>query len=64
MTLSRNLKAAEAQLDAMLATGLPLVASDLATLRDFLRHCRIEAAELEAAAPQPLILSHDGSASR
>ncbi len=52
--------AAEAQLEAMIATGLPLGAEDIARLRDFLRDCRIEAAELEAVAPRPLILSHGG----
>jgi hypothetical protein len=56
LTLSRNLMAAEAQLDAMIATGLPLGAEDIARLRD----CRIEAAELEATTPRPLILSHGG----
>jgi hypothetical protein len=60
LTLSRNLMAAETQLEAMIATGLPLGAEDIERLRDFLRNCRIEAAELEAAAPRPLILSHGG----
>jgi hypothetical protein len=60
LTLSRTLMAAEAQLEAILATGLPLDASDLARLRDFLRHCRFEAAELEAIAPSSLIPGHGG----
>jgi hypothetical protein len=63
-TLSRALMAAEAQLDAMAATGLPLGAADIALLRDFLRDCRIEAAELEAELPPPLILSNAGEAGR
>ncbi len=64
LTLSRNLMAAEAQLDAMIAAGLPLGAEDIARLRDFLRDCRAEAAELEATAPRPLILSHGGDPTR
>ncbi len=56
--------AAEAQLEAMIATGLPLGADDIARLRDFLRDCRVEAAELEAASPRPLILSHGNDPTR
>jgi hypothetical protein len=56
--------AAEAQLDAMAATGLPLGAPDIALLRDFLRDCRIEAAELEAELRPPLTLSHASEAGR
>jgi hypothetical protein len=54
--------AAEAQLEAMIATGLPLDMPDLTRLRDFLRNCRAEALELEEAASSPApTLSRNGA---
>jgi hypothetical protein len=53
MSLSKDLMAAEAQLDAITAVGLPMRQSDTALLCRFLRECAVEAMALEAVVSQP-----------
>ncbi len=62
--MSCDLMAAEAQLDAMLATGLTPGAADLARLRDFLRDCGMQAAALESPEAPPVVLSHCAATAR
>jgi hypothetical protein len=54
MTLSQALMAAEAQIDAKAAVGLPFQVSDAWQICRFLRECAVEAMELEAVVSQPL----------
>jgi hypothetical protein len=54
MTLSQALMAAEAQIDAKAAFGLPFRPSDAEHICRFLRECAVEAMELEASVHQPL----------
>jgi hypothetical protein len=53
MTLSQALMAAEAQIDAKAAVGLPFRVSDAEKICRFLRECAVEAMELEAVISQP-----------
>jgi hypothetical protein len=64
MSLSKDLMAAEAQLDAITAVGLPMRQADTARLCRFLRECAVEAMALEAVASQPFVGSPgwDGAA--
>jgi hypothetical protein len=55
MNLSQALMAAEAQIDAKAAVGLPFRPSDAELLCRFLRECAVEAMELEAVVNQPLV---------
>jgi hypothetical protein len=50
MSLSTDLMAAEAQIDAMMAGGKTLRERDAASLCQFLRECAAEAMSLEASA--------------
>ena len=53
MNLSQVLMAAEAQIDAKAAFGLPFQPSEAEQLCRFLRECAVEAMELEAVVYQP-----------
>jgi hypothetical protein len=53
MTLSQALMAAEAQIEAKAAVGLPFRPAEAALLCRFLRECAVEAMELEAGIRQP-----------
>jgi hypothetical protein len=55
MNLSQALMAAEAQIDAKAAIGLPLEPSEAEQLCRFLRECAVEAMELEAVVHQPFL---------
>jgi hypothetical protein len=55
MNLSQALMAAEAQIDAKAAVGLPFRPSEAEMLCRFLRECAVEAMELEAVVHQPFV---------
>jgi hypothetical protein len=55
MNLSQALMAAEAQIDAKAAIGLPFEPSEAEQLCRFLRECAVEAMELEAVVHQPFL---------
>ncbi len=57
MSLSQDLMAAEAQIDAMAALGLTIEPEAAESLCRFLRECAVEAIALEALAVQPLVLT-------
>jgi transcriptional regulator GlxA family with amidase domain len=60
MSLSQDLMAAEAQIDAMAAVGLTLEPEAAESLCRFLRECAVEAIALEALATQPFALTKAG----
>jgi hypothetical protein len=55
MSLSQDLMAAEAQLEAIVSANLPIAPSEAAQLCTFLRECAVGAIELEAVVSQPAI---------
>ncbi len=55
MSLSQDLMAAEAQIEAIVSANLPIGPSEAAQLCTFLRECAVGAIELEAVASQPAI---------
>ncbi len=62
MSLSQDLMAAEAQIDAMATTGMPIGPSEAESLCRFLRECAVGAMELEAVASQPAVIAVDADA--
>jgi hypothetical protein len=55
MNLSQALMAAEAQIDAKAAVGLPFRPAEAELLCRFLRECAVEAMELEEVANRPFV---------
>jgi hypothetical protein len=53
MSLSQDLMAAEAQIEAIVSANMPIAPSEAARLCTFLRECAVDAIELEAVASEP-----------
>ncbi len=57
MSLSQDLMAAEAQIEAIVSANLPIRPNEAAQLCTFLRECAVGAIELEAVVFRPAISS-------
>ncbi len=55
MSLSQDLMAAEAQIEAIVTANIPIRPAEAARLCTFLRECAVGAIELEAVASEPVV---------
>ncbi len=59
MSLSQDLMAAEAQIEAIVTANLPIRPAEAARLCTFLRECAVGAIELEAVVSEPVVYGPD-----